>query len=140
MASSSSQAQKRARLGEAQYKGYNSAGEGQPDAPPPPLHPHQLLSFAPGTSEHDRLARMDSAPLHAIRTIDWPLMGQLGVRERLRQLLPPRWRQLLDVPREQYVELTLEFFSTFRLHRGDLTAATTVEFSLRGILHHMSIS
>ncbi|KAI3810726.1 hypothetical protein L1987_20348 [Smallanthus sonchifolius] len=83
---------------------------------------------------------MVSAPLHASRTIDWPLMGQLGVRERLQQLLPPHWRQLLDVPREQYVELPLEFFSTYRLHRGDLTAATVVEFSLGGVLHHMSIS
>ncbi|KAI3742149.1 hypothetical protein L1987_59829 [Smallanthus sonchifolius] len=132
--------QKRARLGEAQHEGDTAAGEGQPNAtppPPPPLYPHQLLSFAPGTSEHDRLARMVSAPLHASRTIDWPLMCQLGVRERL---LPPCWRQLLDVPREKYVEFTLEFFSTFRLHRADLTAATTVEFSMGGILHQMSIS
>ncbi|KAI3784288.1 hypothetical protein L1987_43385 [Smallanthus sonchifolius] len=49
-------------------------------------------------------------------------------------------RQLLDVLREQYVELTLEFFSTFRLRRGDLTAATAIEFIIGSALHHMSIS
>ncbi|KAI3814031.1 hypothetical protein L1987_18773 [Smallanthus sonchifolius] len=58
MASSSSKAQKRARLGEAQHEGDTVVGEGQTNAPSPPLHPHQLLSFAPGTPEHDRLARM----------------------------------------------------------------------------------
>ncbi|KAI3814232.1 hypothetical protein L1987_18981 [Smallanthus sonchifolius] len=135
MASSSSQAHKRARLVEDPHEGDAAIGEGQPDAPlqpPPPLHPHQLLSFAPGTPEHDRLTRMVSVALHASRTIDWSLMGQLGVREWMQQLLPPHWRQLLVLPREQYVELTLEFFSAFRIHRSDLPAATSVEFSLGG--------
>ncbi|KAI3744933.1 hypothetical protein L1987_58031 [Smallanthus sonchifolius] len=90
MASSSSQAQKRVRLEDTHAQRDCAAEQDQPDAPPqppppppPPLQPHQLLSFALGTLERDRLAHMVNAPLHASQTIDWPLMGKLGVCDRL---------------------------------------------------------
>ncbi|KAI7732619.1 hypothetical protein M8C21_020640 [Ambrosia artemisiifolia] len=105
------------------------------------LSGEDLLNFGILTQAYSKYDRMRNTPLLAGRTIDWELMGRLGVRERLETVIPARWRPLFDIPDEQYRVFTLEFFSTFTYSAGKkLTDETAVTFRLGGQLRRMSVA
>jgi len=65
----------------------------------------------------------------------------MGARDGVRDLLGDRWNTLLDVlfRHSQYTQLTVEFYSTFRVRFTRFSELDVVEFSLGHQIHRLSI-
>ncbi|KAJ0838335.1 hypothetical protein HanRHA438_Chr16g0787921 [Helianthus annuus] len=87
-------------------------GPGVPHGRSTVVRDSPLLQFAEGSSEWAKLQVLIGVQLLQYRRIDWELVGQLGQRERLEQLLGDKFRLGLDCDVPQYYELVLEFHST----------------------------
>ncbi|MFS7910518.1 hypothetical protein Hanom_Chr02g00107261 [Helianthus anomalus] len=111
-----------------------------PPADLPPVEGHTLLQFHPESDEYTALQRYLGLRYHRARVLYWDLMGRMGIRERLEELVTPRWRRLLDERRAYHHELVLEFHATFRLHHVRLAEPAAVSFALGRRTHILSIA
>ncbi|KAJ0800718.1 hypothetical protein HanPI659440_Chr03g0106811 [Helianthus annuus] len=71
------------------------SGPGIPHGQSTILHDSPLLKFVIGSSEYAKLRVLIGVPLLQYRKIDWDLVGQLGQRERIEQLLGEKFRLVL---------------------------------------------
>jgi len=103
------------------------------------LREHTLLRFELGSFEAERLDRFVSVNLLHHRSFDWTLLGVLGQRERVEQMLGPRWINVLSCDWPQYRELTVEFHSTFIHHDDQYDEVDIVSFALGRQVFEMTI-
>ncbi|KAK1417157.1 hypothetical protein QVD17_26280 [Tagetes erecta] len=123
---------KRSRVGENRQQ--------EPPLPTGPLHESELLQFTEGSDQYIRLAALRRHEIYGMRTIDWGLMHEFGVVERLEELFDDDWRKVIDVPSQQYQEFVYEFFSTFRFDKkAELDTKKAVRFTLGGLKISWSI-
>ena len=70
------------------------------------------LQFTQGSKEAQKLAKLGRMEILPFKTINWDVIDELGERARLEGYLRNGWKEvLIDEP--QFVELTIEFWSTF---------------------------
>lgn len=75
---------------------------------------HMVLWFPAFSEENTMYARVQVLQWLRHRSFDWGLMQSLGIEERIRQILTDWWAALLTCDSPLYIELTREFYSTFR--------------------------
>ncbi|KAM0014080.1 hypothetical protein Hdeb2414_s0038g00734181 [Helianthus debilis subsp. tardiflorus] len=99
-----------------------------------------LLQFAVVSSKYTKLRGLIDVRLLKYHRIDWELVGRLGQRERIEQLLGDKFRLVLDCDAPQYLELVLEFHSTFEYrHDGGFEEQDVVSFSLGRTMRNMTL-
>ncbi|KAI3744489.1 hypothetical protein L1987_57571 [Smallanthus sonchifolius] len=114
------------------------------DADPIPLyarvlHHHTLLRFDLMTEETVRLERFVDMELYHYRGFDWGLVEELGQIQRLREFIDARWTTALACDATQYMELTVEFHTTFRYVTGQFEEPAAVSFALGRHVFEMSV-
>ncbi|KAI3821865.1 hypothetical protein L1987_09440 [Smallanthus sonchifolius] len=114
------------------------------DAEPAPiedrvLHHHILLRFNLMTEEAVRIDRFMDMELYQHRGFEWGLVEELGQLQRLQELIDARWTTALACDAAQYLELTVEFHTTFRYVIGQFEEPAAVSFALGRHVFEMSM-
>ncbi|KAM0058104.1 hypothetical protein Hdeb2414_s0005g00166331 [Helianthus debilis subsp. tardiflorus] len=100
---------------------------------------HPLLQFQVNMNEWIKLQKIIRKELLKHWTIDWEWLCQMGARESVEELLGPMLIEMVNCDWPQYDELVVEFHSTFHHKEGSFFEGDAVSFSLKRMLHEMSI-
>ncbi|KAM0007650.1 hypothetical protein Hdeb2414_s0136g00808731 [Helianthus debilis subsp. tardiflorus] len=99
-----------------------------------------LLRFTLGSFEFMKFEAIKKLKLLEFRRIDWGLVNRLGQVERVQELLGEKFRWALECEVPQYLELTMEFHSTFIYrHPGGFDESDVVSFALGKQVFNMSL-
>ncbi|KAD5802902.1 hypothetical protein E3N88_14262 [Mikania micrantha] len=103
------------------------------------LRDHTVLQFEQGTEEATRCDRFVTMEHYHHRIFDRELLERLGRLEEFDAVVRDEWRTALDCRWPQYMELTVEFHSTFRQMSGSFDDPAAVSFALGRRTFSMSI-
>ncbi|KAF5757326.1 hypothetical protein HanXRQr2_Chr17g0825301 [Helianthus annuus] len=99
-----------------------------------------LLRFEVGSYEFMKFEAIKKVKLLESKRIDWDLVRKLGQVERVQELLGDKFRWAVECELPQYLELTMEFHSTFIYrHPGGFDQPDVVSFALGKHVYNMSL-
>ncbi|KAJ0706351.1 hypothetical protein HanLR1_Chr09g0306001 [Helianthus annuus] len=101
---------------------------------------HAILQFAINTNEWKKYDKLKDTDMLQHKTIDWGWLDEIGSRQEVLDLLGPRLRMVLDCALDKYVELVLEFHSTWKHKEGKFADDKAVSFSLGRKVFEMSMA
>ena len=113
---------------------------------------HRFLRFNPNNSKENAcIPLLDQlwerrTNIDEPRRLSWALMEQLNQSERLQEMLSAPWARLINIEMPIYLELTLEFFASYKLKKPKHTPVDFfnkqhgIKFRLGGRWHHWSIA
>ncbi|KAF5786820.1 hypothetical protein HanRHA438_Chr10g0457971 [Helianthus annuus] len=94
------------------------------------LWDYTLLDFEIGTIESLRMDKFCKMQLYKHRTFNREMLEAMGQRQRMEEFLGPKWLDVLRCADPQYIELTIEFHSTFIYNADRNVEPYTLSFSL----------
>ncbi|KAF5800536.1 hypothetical protein HanXRQr2_Chr07g0317071 [Helianthus annuus] len=99
-----------------------------------------LLRFEVGSYEFMKFEALKNVRLLESKRVDWELLRRLGQVERVQELLGDKFRWAVECEWPQYLELTMEFHSTFIYrHPGGFDQSDVVSFALGKQVYNMSL-
>ncbi|KAH1097174.1 hypothetical protein J1N35_014095 [Gossypium stocksii] len=102
---------------------------------------HSFITF-PQNSQEDLFQMLRAHPLGAGHCIDWLALERVQLADAIRALLSiDPWGQFFNIIEPTYLELTLEFCSTFHLQvvMTNHDDPGTIQFRLGGLVHQLSV-
>ncbi|KAF5775659.1 hypothetical protein HanXRQr2_Chr13g0614571 [Helianthus annuus] len=100
---------------------------------------HPILKFEEDTYEWDKFKKFKKMALLQHRVINWEWLTEIGAEQEVRELLGERLIDVMNCIDPQYVELVLEFHSTWMHKEGKFEQGNALSFSFGRKVYEMNV-
>ncbi|KAM0019507.1 hypothetical protein Hdeb2414_s0025g00656671 [Helianthus debilis subsp. tardiflorus] len=100
---------------------------------------HPILKFEEDTYEWEKFNKFKGMSLLQHRIINWEWLGEIGAEQEVRELLGERLIDAMHCIEPQYVELVLEFHSTWYHKEGKFEQGNALSFSFGRKVYEMNV-
>ncbi|MFS7896804.1 hypothetical protein Hanom_Chr00s005851g01730981 [Helianthus anomalus] len=100
---------------------------------------HPVLKFEEDTYEWDRFKKFQKMGLFQHRIINWEWLAEIGAEREVRELLGEQLIYAMNCIEPQYVELCLEFHSTWYHKEGKFEQGNALSFSFGRKVYEMNV-
>ncbi|MFS7973446.1 hypothetical protein Hanom_Chr09g00856641 [Helianthus anomalus] len=100
---------------------------------------HPILKFEEDTYEWDKFNKFKSMALLQHRVINWEWLTEIGAEQEVRELSGERLIEAMNCIDPQYVELVLEFHSTWMHKEGKFEQGNALSFSFGRKVYEMNV-